>query len=184
MHNNTRNYVVVARFDNKTTDKLNVLRKLLYETGYMASVSEWPPHITIAAYEGDNINLLLTRTKEFSEKHPAFEIMLPSLGILPPGGEHPDTAVLYVSPAQTKKLIDFYYAFHEKLDEYCGKLGWLYSARFGHPVMHSTIGIFKVAQLQKAIEIIFENKIFGITKITALEVYTYPMELIKRFALK
>jgi len=92
--------------------------------------------------------------------------------------------VLYASPAQSKNLIEFYYAFHEKLDEYCGKLGFWYSKKFGYPAIHSTIGIFEVMAMQKAIEIIFEHKIFGLAKINALEVYTYPMELIKRYDLK
>lgn len=181
---NTRNYVVIARFDNETTEKLTALRKRLYEAGYIKAISNQPPHITIAAYEGVDINLLLDCTEKFLEKYSAFDIMLSSLGVLPPGGEHTDTAVLYASPSQTKNLIEFYYDFHENLDEHCGNLGWLYSAKFGHPVMHSTIGISRVTQMQKAMEIVFENQIFGMTKIIALEVYTYPIELIKRFELE
>lgn len=180
----TRNYVVIARFDNETTEKFNALQKQLYEAGYIKAISNWPPHITIAAYEGVDINLLLDWTEKFLEKYSVFDIMLSSLGVLPPGGEHTDTAVLYASPSQTKNLVEFYYDFHEKLDEYCANLGWLYSAKFGHPVIHSTIGILKVTQMQKAMEIVFENQIFGMTKIIALEVYTYPMELIKRFELE
>ena len=80
-------------------------------------------------------------------------------------------------------MIDFYYAFHEKLDDYCGNLGWWYSAKFGYPSIHSTIGIFEVAQMQKAMEMIFEQQVFGLAKIVSLEVYTYPMELIERFDL-
>ena len=94
--------------------------------------------------------------------------MLPSLGILPPGGEYTKTAVLYVAPTQTKHLIEFYYAFHEKLDEHCGHLGWFYSARFGHPVVHSTIGTFEIKQMQKALRMIFKQTI-GLAKINALE---------------
>ena len=56
------------------------------------------------------------------------------------------------------------------------------SAEFGHPVMHSTIGIFKIKQMQKALEMIFKQPIV-LAKINALEVYTYPMELIQRFKL-
>ena len=55
---------------------------------------------------------------------------------------------------------------------------------YGNPIMHSTIGIFDVASMQKALEIIFDEGVFGETKITALEIYTYPMRLIKRFELK
>lgn len=177
-------YVVLARFDDKTDQKLITLQASLRKEGYIKAISEWPPHITIAAYESAPIDEILHWTEDFSSKHSAFDIMLSSLGILPPGGEHTETAVLYASPTQTKQLIAFYYAFHEKLDEHCGNLGWFYSAKFGHPVMHSTIGIFEIKEMQKALEMIFTQPIFGLTKIIALEVYTYPMELIKRFELK
>jgi 2'-5' RNA ligase len=177
------NYVVIARFDNETNEKLNTLRKHLCEEGYIKAISEWPPHITIAAYENVDIHALLQWTEEFSKKYLTFDVMLASLGVLPPGGERTETAVLYASPSQSIDLIEFYYAFHEKLDEHCGNLGWWYSKKFGYPAIHSTIGIFEVAQMQKAMELIFEQRIFGKAKIIALEVYTYPMELIERFDL-
>lgn len=175
-------YVVLARFDDKTDRKLRTLQASLCEEGYIKAISEWPPHITIAAYETAPIDEILHWTENFSSRHSEFDIMFVSLGILPPGGEHTETAVLYASPTQTKSLIDFYYSFHERLDEHCGNLGWFYSAKFGHPVMHSTIGIFEIKQMQKALEMIFKQPI-GLAKINALEVYTYPMELIQRFKL-
>jgi hypothetical protein len=179
-----KNYCVLARFDDNTTEQLNALRSRLQDEGYIKAISEWPPHITIAAYEGVDIREHLQWTKDFSEKHSVFDISLTSLGVLPPGGEHTETAVLYVSPSQSKDLIDFYYAFHEKLDEYCGNLGWWYSAKFGYPAIHSTIGIFEVAQMQRAMEMIFKQRIFGLAQIVSLEVHTYLMELIERFDLR
>lgn len=185
MKMNNKNYVVVARFDNEINEKLNTLRSHLYEDGYIKANSEWPPHITIAAYESVDIHALLQWTEEFSKKHPVFDVLLSSLGVLPPGGEHTETAVLFASPSPSRELIDFYYAFHEKLDEYCGNLGWMYSAKCVHPyAIHSTIGIFEVARMQRAMEMIFAHQICGMAQITALEIYTYPMELIQRFDLE
>lgn len=178
-----KKYVVLARYDDVTDQKLTTLQANLREEGYIKAISEWPPHITIAAYESASIDEILHWTEDFSSKHSAFDIMLPSLGIFPPGGENSETAVLFAAPAQTIKLIEFYYAFHERLDEYCGNLGWLYSAKFGHPVMHSTIGMFEIKQMQKALEMILAQPLFGMAKIIALEVYTYPMELIQRYEL-
>ena len=179
-----KNYAVIARFDHSTDEKLTKLTKHLLGYNDIDAYSEWPPHITLSAYEGVDIDTLLDWTGEFADKHSAFDISLSSLGVFPPGGQHTETAVLYVSPAQSRELIDFYYAFHERLDEFCGGLGWLYSAKFGYPAIHATIGIFKVAEMQGAMEEIFRAGIFGMAKITALEVYTYPMELIRRFDLK
>ena len=180
----SKNYCVLVRFDDKTTEKLNTLRTHLYNEGYTKAISEWPPHITIAAYENVDINTLLQWTKAFAKKHSAFDVSLSSLGVLPPGGEHAETAVLYAAPSQSKGLIDFYYAFHEILDDCCGNLGWWYSATFGYPAIHATIGMFEITQMQKAMEAVFEQQIFGKATIVALEVYTYPMELIERIALK
>lgn len=176
-------FVVVARFDDETTERLIALRKKLYDENQMAEISEWQPHITIAAYETVAIPDLLQWTEEFARTHSLFDISLSTLGLFPPYGELTDTAVLFAAPSQSRDLIDFYYAFHEKLDEYCGKTGWLYSAEWGYPAIHSTIGIFKVYQVQKATETIFESEIFGPAKIIALEVYTYPMKLVQRFEL-
>ena len=106
------------------------------------------------------------------------------MSILPPSGEHKNTVVLCLNPSHSKTLVDFYYGFHEKFEDYCTGIGWYNSIRHGNPIMHSTIGIFDVATIQKAQEIIFKAGIFGEAKITALELYTYPMRLIKRFELE
>lgn len=177
--------MLLWRFDDKTTEKLNTLRKNLHEDGFIKAISNWPPHITIAAYEGVDKNALLQWMGEYVNQHLSFDIMLSSLGVLPLGGEHTDTAVLFASPSPSKGLIDFYYGFHEKLDDYCGNLGWMYSAKCVHPyAIHSTIGIFEVAYMQRAMEMIFESQIFGMAKVVGLEVYTYSMELIGRFRMK
>lgn len=177
------NYVVVAWFDDEMTEKLIALRKKLHNENHLKAISEWQPHITIAAYENVDIQALLQWTEAFAKAHSAFDISLSTLGVFPPYGEHTETAVLYASPSQSKSLVDFYYAFHEKLDDYCGKLGWLYSAKWGYPAIHSSIGVFEVSRIQKAMETIFVSQTFEKAKITALEVYTYPMELIHRFEL-
>ena len=179
-----KDYVVIARFDDETDEKLNSLRKRLQEKGYIKTISDWSPHITIAAYEGIPLDALLQWTDDFAKKYLPFDVSFSSLGIFPPTGEHMEAAMLFASPSQSKYLMEFYYAFHEKLDEYCGNLGWLYSMKFGHPAIHSTIGIVDVVSMQKAIEMILEHKIFEKVTINALEIYTYPMELVQRFELE
>ena len=176
-------YVVIARFDQETEEKLYALQEHLCREGYIKGISEWPPHITIAAYENIDIHLLLKWTEEFSNNHFPFDIMFPSLGIFPPRGENSKTAVIYASPSHSIELVEFYFAFHEKLDEYCGNLGFWYSKKFGYPVIHSTLGTFDLVSIQKAIELIITHNIFVRAKVIALEVYTYPMELIQRFEL-
>lgn len=176
------NYVVVARFSEEKDMHLKKLKNVLSDEGY--SVPEWPPHITIAAYENIDEELLCKWTSNFASKHNKQKIALHSLSILPPGGEHTDTAVICLAPAHSKSFVDFYYDFHEKYEEYCTGIGWFNSIRHGSPVIHITVGIVKVNEMQEVMKLIFSQEIFGEAEITALEVYTYPMSLIKRFDLK
>lgn len=176
------NYVVLARFNEEKDMQLKKLKKVLSDAGY--SVPEWPPHITISAYENFDEELLCKWTSNFATKHNKQKISLHSISVLPPGGEHAETAVICLEPAHSKSFIDFYYEFHEKYEEYCTGIGWFNSIKHGNPVIHATIGIVKVTEMQEMMELIFSQNIFDETEITALEVYTYPMKLIKRFDLK
>jgi hypothetical protein len=178
------NYVAMIRFDEETDRKMLILQEKLISDGFQKSINEWPPHITIAAYEGADEKDLLMWTEEYMFRQRSFNIGLFALSILPPGGDHANTAVLCLNPSHSKTLVDFYYGFHEKFEDYCTGIGWYNSIRHGNPVMHSTIGTFDIASIQKAQEIIFESGIFSVAKITTLELYTYPMRLIKRFELK
>jgi len=178
------NYVAIVRFDEATDKKILRLQEKLIAGGYQKAMNGWPPHITIAAYEGADELALLQWAKEYTISQQGFRVGLFALSILPPGSDHKDTAVLCLNPSHSKKLVDFYYGFHEKLEDYCTGIGWYNSIRHGNPIMHSTIGVFDVTTMQKAQEIIFTEDVFGETEITALELYTYPMRLIKRFELK
>jgi len=46
------NYVVMVRFDEETDKKILRLQEKLIANGYQNAMNSWPPHITIAAYEG------------------------------------------------------------------------------------------------------------------------------------
>lgn len=178
------NYVVMVRFDEEADKKIQRLQEKLVAHGYQKAMNGWPPHITIAAYEGADEQALLQWTEEYAARQHSFSVRLSALSILPPGGEHKDTAVLCLNPSHSKTLVDFYYGFHEKFEDYCTGIGWYNSIRHGNPIMHSTIGVFDVVSMQKALEIIFTAGAFSEAKIMALELYTYPMRLIKRFDLK
>jgi len=175
------NYVVIARFDEETDKRIIRLKKILTEHGY--SVQEWPPHITIAAYENFDEKLLCEWTSEFSSENRKIGIALNALSVLPPYGEHSNSVVVCLEPSHSKPFVDFYYSFHMKYEEYCTGIGWFNSIRHGNPIIHSTIGMIEVNALQRAMELIFSPGVFGQAEITALEVYTYPMKLIKRFDL-
>jgi 2'-5' RNA ligase len=178
--NTVSNYVVIVRFDEETDNQIMKIRKIMLESGY--PITEWPPHITIAAYENIDERSICEWTSEVaSRQFGKMNVALNSLSILPPKGQKLETAVLCFNPAHSKAFVDFYYKFHEKYEEYCTGIGWFNSVKHGHPVIHATIGTVQVNELQKALEIVFQNNFFKPSLITALEVYTYPMKLIGRF---
>ena len=177
-----RNYVVIARFDEETEKVLLNLRQKFRDSGFI--VQEWPPHLTIAAYENIEDKPLYDWTDEFSRNHESFEIALNSLSVFPPSGDEGNSSVLFLAPAHSKTLIDFYYEFHTKFEEFCTGIGWYNSIVHGNPVIHCTLGVIDKDKLQKAINAVFESNAFATAKITALELYTYPMTLIQRFELK
>ena len=175
------NYVVLARFGNQKDKEVMKLNTALSGAGYI--ISEWPFHITMAAYENLDINLLCEWTSEFALMHKKQKISFSSVSILPPGGEHTETAVLCLNPAHSKKFVDFYYDFHEKNEEYCTGIGSLNSIAEDQPIMHATIATVGIKEMQKALELIFSENVFGEAEMNALEIYTYPMKMVKRFAL-
>lgn len=118
------NYVVIARFSQDKTEQIMRLREKLSLNGYGAAISEWPPHITLAAYESIGETELCDWVERYAGLHRPFDIVLPSLAVLPPGGEHAETAVLCFAPASSKSLIDFYFGLHERFDSHCGNLGF------------------------------------------------------------
>lgn len=176
-----KKYVVIARFDDNTNQKMLSLRDELMSKGY--SVQEWPPHITIAAYENCDEESIKDWISEFVKSHHQIEVGINSITILPPAGEHSDTAVLCFAPTHKKDFVDFYYEFHDKLDEYRTGIGYYYSKAFDNPIFHSSIGVFNVDCLKSIMNMIFSSYAFGLAKINALELYTYPMQLIERYEL-
>ncbi len=72
------NYVVIARFDDITDKRINKFRMSFIDTGY--SVSDWPVHITISAYENIDETLICDWTEEFCKSHKSVNVNLCSLG--------------------------------------------------------------------------------------------------------
>ena len=86
-------------------------------------------------------------------------------------------------PVHAKPFVDFYYAFHEKYESFCKGIGSFSAVSEDKPVIHCTLSVVRVTELQDALELVFQNDVFTQAEVTALEIYTYPMRLIKRFDL-
>lgn len=98
-------YVVLARFDKNTEEKLIALRREMTNAGYASS--EWPPHITLAAYEDLDAEALCDWTGEFVREHTRQKLTFGSVSLLPPYATHRETAVLCLNPVHAKPLSIF-----------------------------------------------------------------------------
>lgn len=174
-------YVVAARFDEETNAVLERWKRAACEeqNQIYADAAEWPPHITIAAYEDVDVESLCQWTALCASKCAPLDISFGSLGIFP-HGKNSSKDVIYAAPANSLQFTEFYYGFHQKLDEFCGSYGWNYTIACGHPVFHSTIAICD----KQDFACVFE-KICSILcplkgKIIALEVYENPKRFLYR----
>ena len=98
-------YVVLARFDKNTEEKLIALRREMTNAGYASS--EWPPHITLAAYEDLDAEALCDWTGKFVREHTRQKLAFGSVSLLPPYATHRETAVLCLNPVHAKPFVDF-----------------------------------------------------------------------------
>lgn len=178
-------HVVVARFDEKT-DALFTKWKgeaLELQLKRFGASAEWPPHLTVAAYEGVPVDALCDWVCEYAGRFDEIDIRFGSLGVFAHGATL-DTDVIYAAPANSAALTDFYYGFHEKLSVYCGDYGRQYTAKFGYPIFHSTLALCKASEFNRLFDDL-RGKFCGVAgKIIALEVYENPMRLIGRYPLE
>lgn len=149
------NYVVIARFDSVADKELNKLRKSFASAGY--SVPKWPVHITMAAYENIDEDLICDWTEEFCKSHNSFNVSLCSLGTFTP---NKNNNILYLAPAYSKTFVDFYYDFHQRYEEYCTGIGRYNSITDDSPSIHCTIVEIKTDDLQNAMKLVFDNNCF------------------------
>ncbi len=178
-------HVVVARFDEKTNsmlEKWKVEASKLQNTTY-DNATAWPPHITIAAYEDVDIKVLCEWVSEYASRNATIEICFCSLGVFSHGKQH-DTDVIYATPTNSLELTNFYYGYHEILDEFSGDYGWAYTVMCKHPVFHSTITICNKQEFNLIFDKLRDDFCVIKGSIEALEVYENPKKLVARYDLK
>lgn len=176
-------HCVVARFDSATEDlilKWKAKAHSLQQTIY--ADKPWCPHLTISLYENVSITELCDWTDEYTESQLRMPLQFNSLGVFS-HGKHLDTDVIFVNPCSSLELLDFYFGYHHKLDEYCGSSGVEYSTTYGSPVLHSTITICKKNDFNKVFDYLRDEFVAISGKIVALEIYELPMKFVKRYDL-
>jgi 2'-5' RNA ligase len=178
-------HVVVARFDNETNAIFDEWKAMAYETQNITydSAAAWPPHITIAAYEDVDIKALCEWVSEYTALNSKIEICFNSLGVFA-HGKQLDTDVIFLSPTNSLEFSNFYYNFHDKLDEFSGNYGWFYTAKCNHPIFHSTITVCNKQDFNLVFDKLRDNFRMIKGNISALEIYENPKKLVSRYELK
>ena len=100
-----KKYVVIARFDDDTNQKMLSLRDKLMSKGY--SVQEWPPHITLAAYENCDEESIKDWIRSFVKSHHEIEVGMNSITILPRQTNIPKLQFCILLPL-TKKILSIF----------------------------------------------------------------------------
>lgn len=174
--------IVVLRMDAATEERERALHAAV-SMGSGIDIMEFEPHITLAAYESPPLDALLTWIGECAARHAPFAVRFSSFGFFPRSEEAGGHTVLFLAPAAAPPLTALYYEVHAKLDEYAGELGWLYSMRYGHPAIHSTVHLLPEHSALAAAEYMVREYHEIVGQAVAIEVHRWPMRLVKRFPL-
>jgi len=177
-------HIVIARFDDETDELFRQWKKSAFnlQVNQYEDATLLPPHLTMAAFEDMNPDDLCNWTCNYSKNSCTIDVKFSSLGVFA-HGKNLDTDVIYIAPGNSMKLTEFYYNFHEKYDEFCGNYGWKYTAKYGHPVFHSTITICNACEFNNVFDMLRDEFREISSKIVALEVYEDPIKLICRYEL-
>lgn len=175
--------VVIARLDPVSNSALSHLKQiaLSVQSRTYANSADWPPHVTIAAYEDMNEADLCAWTAACASNHAPFPLHFDELRIFP-RPPHLETEVIYAAPTPSEALTALHRDFHARYDEYCGDYG-RQSARADY-TFHSTLTICHADETSAVMER-FQREFSPMTaRVVALEVYRNPCEFVARYELK
>ena len=178
-----KKHVVIARLEPEGDRYLKELKikaqakqKRIYQ-----NAEEWPPHVTIAAYEDMDEQALCKWVSAWAEKTERFPVVLESIKAFPPVAAL-ETDVIYAAPASSEALKDLHTKLHSRYDEFCGTYGKRTSQK--DYVFHSTLAICHKNDTADVWEEMNRQFAPFSSQIVALEVYQNPCALVARFPLK
>ncbi|MBQ8409079.1 MAG: GNAT family N-acetyltransferase [Clostridia bacterium] len=180
---NKNKLVVIARLDPIGNQILSDMKQTAHtlQHQHYANSADWPPHVTIAAYEGMDEKELCAYTSEYAATHSAFDIAFQELRIFP-RAVGLETEVIYAFPTPSASLSAFHRGFHSRYDEYCGNYG-RQSASADY-TFHSTLTICHHNDTNSVMEKLQRNFSPFTARVVALEVYRNPCEFVARFELQ
>lgn len=171
-------HIVMARFDETTEAAIAYYQQSLQRAACIKTVSKYPPHMTMAMYEGLSPESIVAWTRDRAQKHAQVPVRFSSVGIFPPAEAGSGTLAVFLALAMSPGLMALYADFHERYDEHCGDDGWLYSMAYGYPVPHATIAIVDLEGLDCAIAQLTGDFRQMEGRIVSIEVYASAMRLL------
>lgn len=178
--------VVMACFDENTSNILMSYRKDLTNILEKEMAGDWIPHITLGCYIMNEKKLqeLINWINEIANDTAPIEIEFNSVGTFFHSEKYPNTNVIYAAPSIPKELYSLYIQYHSKFDEYSSSVGNDYSMIKGQPTIHSTITMCDKNEYLKAINYMWDNFKQINSKINSIKIYKMNKELIESIDLK
>lgn len=150
-------YVVMALFDEKTNECINMVRKDIKEIAKRELAGGWIPHITLGVYQGTVLEDLKKYVRSFANVQKKIPSTFDVIGQFLHNDQYPETDVFVFIPAQTPELISFYKKFHEKFDNALTEVGRDYLFYGGTSTIHSSVAICDTESFLAVMAVLYEK---------------------------
>ena len=169
-------YYLIGLFDEVTNEQIqNIHREL---SNHEVPSSSMCPHLTFGSWTNVDLNLLCHWLEEVCENQEEIQINFNHLGLF-------SLKVSFLAPYVSKQLIKFHDKIHERFEEYCGQMGYNYTAKSNNWVPHATLVLDEEEAVLRSLPVIAEAFVPFSGKITSLLLCEFgTFEEIKKFKLK
>lgn len=169
-------YYLIGLFDEATNEKIGGIHKQLSNQG-IPSLSMCP-HLTFGSWTNVDTNELCDWLNVVCENQEEIEVKFNHLGLF-------SLKVSFLAPYVSKQLIDFHSKIHERFEEYCGQMGYNYTAKSNNWVPHVTVVFDEASAVLKSLPVIADSLTPFSGKITSLLLCEFGIfKEVKRFKLK
>lgn len=170
-------YYLMALFDEETNHRIEEIHQELL-------VNEIPstsllPHLTLGSWTNIDENELCNWLELVCSNQLQLEVNFNHLGLF-------SLKVAFLAPHVSEDLIKFHARIHEKFEEYCGQMGYNYTAKSQNWVPHATLVFQDESEtVLKSLPVITKNFNPFKGKLISLLLCEYnTMTEIKRYTLK
>lgn len=167
-------YVAMAIFDPKTSDRILSMRLDIKKIVLKENAGTWIPHITLGIYDASSLPTLIEHTRWISSSHQCIHTFFSSIGQFFHSPLYPSTDVFYLAPALPPDLVSLYADFHSTLEDGLTLLGQDYRYYGGTPTLHCTLAICDTQSFKAAVSYLYDN--FATFPVTIIGIQITDME--------